>query len=460
MTSTSTNISTSTCHSAVVIGAGLAGLTAAYRLKQAGWQVHVYECADYPGGRVATVRKDGYVMDVGATGVGDFYSDYMELLDELGLSKEIVYASPITATLRDGKLYEINANRPLLSGLMSGLLSLRSKFLMTRLQADLKSMGDKMNFQDVSLGHEYDIESAEQYALRRTNQELLDYFINPMLRAMVMARPSQVSRLELMNAMNGLFNTKLLGTRGGLALLPETLAERIGNVRYNTEVSSVTSNDQGVEVTGIDNNTGQAFSQQANACVIATTLPEAVAMHPACQPQVKPLQNLHYVPGVCVHLGYSVKTKSKAVMALLSSVENPRITVIWLDHNKVANCAPAGHSLIYLYYDDAVAEQAWNTDDQALVKECSTFLEQVFPELNGALDMSYVSRWSKAVPLASPGVYRKIRQVRCNLDENSNNKVQLAGDYLSCVGQNTAIHYGTKAAKNLINNSNNLEAYP
>jgi monoamine oxidase len=42
----------------IVLGAGVAGLTAAYRLKQAGFDVAVYEAARYIGGRNFTVSKD------------------------------------------------------------------------------------------------------------------------------------------------------------------------------------------------------------------------------------------------------------------------------------------------------------------------------------------------------------------------------------------------------------------
>ncbi|XLP22004.1 FAD-dependent oxidoreductase [Bacillus toyonensis] len=42
----------------VIVGAGLAGLTCAYRLKQAGYQATVYEANERVGGRVHTRRGD------------------------------------------------------------------------------------------------------------------------------------------------------------------------------------------------------------------------------------------------------------------------------------------------------------------------------------------------------------------------------------------------------------------
>jgi phytoene dehydrogenase-like protein len=49
----------------VVVGAGLAGLSAAVRLATAGCDVHVLEAAAAPGGRLATERIDGFVVDRG-----------------------------------------------------------------------------------------------------------------------------------------------------------------------------------------------------------------------------------------------------------------------------------------------------------------------------------------------------------------------------------------------------------
>jgi phytoene desaturase len=49
----------------VVIGAGLAGLAAALRLRGAGREVTVVERAPGPGGRAGRVARDGYVLDTG-----------------------------------------------------------------------------------------------------------------------------------------------------------------------------------------------------------------------------------------------------------------------------------------------------------------------------------------------------------------------------------------------------------
>ena len=52
--------------SVIVVGAGIAGLTAAYQLSKFGVDVRVLEAAQQIGGRMVTDTINGYVIDSGA----------------------------------------------------------------------------------------------------------------------------------------------------------------------------------------------------------------------------------------------------------------------------------------------------------------------------------------------------------------------------------------------------------
>jgi monoamine oxidase len=72
----------------VVVGAGLAGLTCAYRLREAGYTAQVHDAADRVGGRCWTMRgafADGQVVEHGGELIDQGHAAIRQLAGELGL---------------------------------------------------------------------------------------------------------------------------------------------------------------------------------------------------------------------------------------------------------------------------------------------------------------------------------------------------------------------------------------
>jgi len=81
-------------HDVVVVGAGLAGMSAALDLQAAGTDVVVLEARDRPGGRVVQTRMpDGRLVQLGGEVIGDFHTAYRGLVKELGLAIESAFPS-------------------------------------------------------------------------------------------------------------------------------------------------------------------------------------------------------------------------------------------------------------------------------------------------------------------------------------------------------------------------------
>lgn len=85
---------------AIVVGAGLAGLTAARELRRAGRSVVVLETSDEVGGRVRTDRIDGFLVDRGFQVLFPAYPAYRR---QLGRDGPALAPVPPSAVLRDGR---------------------------------------------------------------------------------------------------------------------------------------------------------------------------------------------------------------------------------------------------------------------------------------------------------------------------------------------------------------------
>lgn len=86
----------------VVLGAGLAGLSAARDLKRAGGEVAVLEARDRVGGRVLqTTLDDGRVVQLGGELIGSAHTAYRGLVGELGLTLRDSYIAEPGETVWD-----------------------------------------------------------------------------------------------------------------------------------------------------------------------------------------------------------------------------------------------------------------------------------------------------------------------------------------------------------------------
>lgn len=84
----------------VVVGGGIAGLVVARECARPGFAVTVIEASDAVGGCVAPLTVDGVTVDAGAESFATRGGHVAELLDELGLTDEVVQPNPSGAWVR------------------------------------------------------------------------------------------------------------------------------------------------------------------------------------------------------------------------------------------------------------------------------------------------------------------------------------------------------------------------
>jgi protoporphyrinogen/coproporphyrinogen III oxidase len=427
---------------AAIVGAGLAGLTAGHRLQQAGWQVEVFESTNSPGGRVQTVRRDGYAIDTGASALGSTYHSYLALTRELGL--EMRRTAPYIGIRRSGATHLLNMDKMVRSGLSTSLLSLSAKLRVPRLAFDValaKARG-RLDYTDMRKAAPLDTESARAYAIRALSAEVDSYLCEPIVRTMLIADTDKVSKVELLSGIANIFTAKILAAVGGQGRLPETLADRL-KVHLQTPVTEVLRNENLVQVSH------SGTTADYDACVVTCPLPEAAAICVDDRGILGPLdKGLGYTQCVSVAVGTTRPPDCPAFLLMFPSVEDPDIALIFLDHNKAPDRAPAGHGLLSCLWETGASERLIDAPDEQLIEHTLATVFKVFPELRNAVEFTHVTRWRRALPFTRIGAYQDIGRLNASLDPAS--PVQYAADFMSAAGQNTAVEFGNRAARNLI----------
>lgn len=439
----------------VVIGAGLAGLSAAFRLQQAGFAVTVLEKLDRPGGRVLTQRRDGFQIDAGPDAMTSGYREYQALASEVGLSGEFVPSSPVVGLIRNGKVIDIDMARPLslpftpaLS--FGGKLSMVSSLLKIR---GLLPGVDSFRLTD-SAGKDDPQETAEQFSRRTFGAEVCDYVIDPLVRLVAGSGAARASRLSVLGGLVN-WSVALINLRGGLDRLPRALAERL-DIRYGAEAQSV-EEQGGAAVVRYRDASGAPSELRASGCVIATTFDVARKLDATLARVSESYEQLlSYLSLVSVSLAYAAPTKSRAYVVQVPTVEDPETLLIFLQHNKAPDRVPAGHSLVSLYTDGAVTPQFLSRSDEDIIGWARARIEKLFPELASAFQFASVSRWPVAGYLATPGFWLRTRELMNALPAAS--RVQLAGDLFGAGSMESAVVWGRKAAERLSSHLRNVPA--
>ncbi|MEW5881160.1 MAG: FAD-dependent oxidoreductase, partial [Pseudomonadota bacterium] len=118
---------------AIVVGAGVSGLTTAFRLARQGLRVVVLEVAPRPGGAIGSRRRDGVLYELGPNSGLDTTPLIDELLADAGIRSERLEASAAAArryVLRDGALIALPTSPGAFLG--TRLVSWRAKLALLR----------------------------------------------------------------------------------------------------------------------------------------------------------------------------------------------------------------------------------------------------------------------------------------------------------------------------------------
>lgn len=234
---------------AVIVGAGLAGISAALTLQNAGIDVVVIEGSDRPGGRMATDEVDGFKLDRGFQLINSKYSELMKL--DVIKDLNFVYAPRTVHIAMDGKQIAIGDPREnLFSSLDGSTGTFGEKLGLLRYLTKSSKSGVSVASELKGLGITY------------------ERVLRPFLTGVFLADPQEVEASigrELINS----FVTGAPGLpKDGAGELPKLLAKRIKNLKLKTRAEAITKS-------GVRTNKGLIKAEQI---IVATDLSTAAQL--------------------------------------------------------------------------------------------------------------------------------------------------------------------------------------
>jgi oxygen-dependent protoporphyrinogen oxidase len=433
----------------MVVGAGVAGLTAAFRLQQRGCDVTVLESEDRVGGKTASVQSDGFVVNTGATVLAGSYEALLELARDVGISERFFpVPTPVIGVAKGGRVYTIRGGG--LGGLVdfvrTPLLSVRSKFGLARMASGLLRSRTRAGYEDHDARAELDTETVAQYCRRRLNAETCDHLLAPVLGGIFVVEGRDLSMADLWFTLWKVLRGGLLGYRGGVDVLARAVAARL-DVRTNATVLAVSRSGDGAVVRWASEH--GVHERQVDGVVISVPAPQVGELFPELAAPIASILRscLQQANFVAVRLALTERPRSPATLVVAGPDELGGIATVSYEHNLSPGAAPAGKGLlgVLLYHEWATPRLGMS--DQEFVDAVLRSLEVIEPGISKIVQFSHVTRWIPGALKSTHGTHRQIARLNRLIDPDD--RVQLAGDYLGVPSVNGSIVSGDKAAERL-----------
>lgn len=453
-----------------IIGGGMTGLAAAFKLEQAKSkdvpiEYDLYEKADRLGGKIETIRKDGFVIERGPDSFLARKTSMIRLAEDVGIGDELIANDTGQSfVLKGTKLH------PIPKGAFMGIPLEMQPFWESKListKGKIRALADfylpkvSAEDEDISLGH---------FFRHRFGDEIVDHLMEPLLsgiyagdldklslqatfpnfiqvekkygsliRGMKAALGKQ-SRPTNAEKPQGIFRT----FQRGLTSLVEAIEEKLDKeaIHKNTGIRKIEKEENGYILTFEDGET-KKYDE-----LIVTTPPHVTANLFNDYSYFRYLEEMEATSVANVAIAFkeeAVHYPYDGTGFVVPTKSDFTITACTWTNKKWRHSTPEGYALLRLYVGKPNASAIVHESDEAIVEMALSDLRKIM-KIDGEPEFSYVTRWIKAMPQYNVGHTYRIAKLKEDVARHLPG-VHVCGAAYEGIGLPDCIDQGERAAE-------------
>ncbi len=430
-----------------VVGAGIAGLAAAWRLARRGFQVRLFEREAEPGGRARPARRENFAIEPAGGIVSAADRALLGWIGELELP-ELLPPRPVVRALayRD-RVRVVDARGRSGISRIPGIRPHEALRLL-RLPRLVARYEGRIDPERPELAARFDDRSLADFARLYFGARILEHWMEPLVMCGSLADARQVSRALFFQRYRGGAGERLGLLRGSsqeiLDRALRSLPAALGALVRRVEV-------RGAGALRLDYlEDGRTCSAEADAVVLAVPAPVAaeLAGGALCFAERDALAKIRYAPELSVAVALRRPFHSHPRRVQFPRRAGWPLESVLLEPGVEGGRVPEGRGLALLRATGCWSAAYFEAPDEAVSKELIDALGAIFPRIHGAAMFVEVLRERRAAPRFDVGSYRTIAAfARVQADwRRRGRRLYFAGDYLMGPGWDAALRSGQRAA--------------
>lgn len=424
-----------------VIGAGISGLTCAYELKKAGFDVEVFEKEATVGGRMGSRTREGLSFDIGAQMVSRSYDSVLAYCKELGIPEEWTELKGLTHHLYHDNELHLASYGSLGEFLRYSYLPPVTRVRLLAFIGWMRVQARNIDFFDLATGAEHDEKNAYDYAMIFGGKEVADKVVDALVAAYHFHHGREMSMSAFLGCLNHFthFFTFHQMIRN-MSTLPEAFAAKL-NVHRGTSITSVLHRKGELLLVGPDRQV------HCDIAVLATpgSITQQIYQNPSTEQQAL-LQKVRYA--ATINVSYRVPAALLKEVSLVVVPEPDSASIASYLLPQKAQTKTAEESLLNTFLRDHYARKLMTQSNDDIFQNIKRELLAVCPPLRPHADQLIpydLQRWPEAMPKFLP---QYVKQVKSFWQKGQgDHDIYFCGDFLNTPWIEGSVRCGQRVAE-------------